>query len=87
MLTTGLDFAFDDESWSLVANAPQHARVDVDALINARIAFAPKKGPWQVALWGKNLSDEAYARAATAGSFSQYAAEPLTLGLDFGCRF
>ena len=87
VLTTGLDFAFEDESWNLVANAPQHARVDVDALINARIAFAPNKGQWQVALWGKNLSDEAYARASTAGSFSQYAAEPLTWGLDFGCRF
>lgn len=87
VLTTGVDLAFEDESWSLVANAPRHARVDVDTLINARIAFAPDKGQWQVALWGKNLSDEAFARAAAAASFSQYAAEPLTWGLDFGYRF
>ena len=87
VLTTGLDFAFEDESYNLVANAPEHARVDVGTLVNARIAFAPDGGKWQLALWGKNLGNEEYARAATAGSFSQYAAEPLTWGVDFGYRF
>jgi len=40
-------------------------------LVNARIAYTSNDSSWQVALWGKNLSDEEYARAGTAGSFTQ----------------
>ena len=42
---------------------------------------------WAVALWGKNLGDEVYARAAAAGDFTQYVADPLTWGADFEYRF
>ncbi|TQV72623.1 TonB-dependent receptor [Exilibacterium tricleocarpae] len=87
VLTAGLDLAFEDESFNLVANAPPHAEVDVDTLVDARIAYEPASGAWQLAIWGKNLTDEEYARAATAPSFSQYAADPLTWGVDFGYRF
>lgn len=86
-LTSSIDFSFEDKSWSLVANSPAHAEVDVDTLINARFAYAPNDGDWKVALWGRNLSDEEYARAATANSFTQYAAEPLTWGVDLEYSF
>ena len=87
VLTSRLDLSFEDESYNLVANAPESAEVDVDTLINARIAYQPDNGNWQLALWGKNLSDEEYARASAERDFSQYAAEPLTWGVDFGYRF
>ena len=83
----GADVGFEDESFSLVANAPPNAVTDPGAIFNARVAFTPDKGRWTAALWGQNLSDEEYARAATAGSFSQYAAPPLTWGVDLSLRF
>ncbi len=86
-LTFAADLAFEDDSWSLVANSPPHALTQVDTIINARVAFAPQDDRWQVALWGKNLTDEEYARAASAGSFTQYASPPLTFGVDARFRF
>ena len=86
-LTSGVDFSFEDNSWNLVANDPPQAKLDVDTLINARIAYEPNNAKWQVALWGRNLTDEEYARAAAAGSFTQYAADPLTWGVDFSYSF
>ena len=86
-LDFGVDAAFEDESWALVANSPDHALIDIDTLINARVAFTHSDDTWQVALWGKNLTDEEYARAATAGSFTQYASPPLTWGVDARYRF
>jgi len=70
-----------------VANAPEHALTDVDPILNARISYAPDNGNWKLALWGKNLTDEEYARAASGGSFTQYASSPLTWGIDFAYEF
>ena len=86
-LTSRIDFSFEDDSYSLVANAPEHALTSVGTLINARVAYEPDSLKWAVALWGKNLSDEIYSRASAAGDFSQYAADPLTWGVDFEYRF
>jgi len=82
-----IDFSFEDDSYSLVANAPEHALTSVGTIINARLAYEPEDEKWQVSVWGKNLSDHEYARAAVAGSFTQYAADPLTFGADFEYRF
>lgn len=82
-----LDFAFEDDSYSIAANAPPHVLTKVGTLINARAAYTVAGGRWQVALWGKNLGDEEYARAAAAGSFTQYAAPPRTWGIDASYRF
>ena len=90
VLTTGVDFSFEDDSYNLVANDPASALLDVDTLINARIAFMSEQSKWQLALWGKNLTDEKYARASVAPQSlqpSQYAANPLTWGIDFGFSF
>lgn len=82
-----LDMAFEDDSYSIAANAPPHTRTEVGTLINARAAYTVADGRWQVALWGKNLGDEEYARSAAAGSFTQYASPPLTWGIDASYRF
>ena len=87
LLTSRIDFSFEDDSYSLVANAPAHALTSVGTIINARIAYEPDSEKWAVALWGKNLGDEVYARAAAAGDFTQYVADPLTWGADFEYRF
>ena len=80
------DASFEDDTWSLVANSPPHALAEIDTLINARIKYQDASG-WSVALWGKNLTDEEYYRAASAGSFTAYASEPLTYGIDLGYTF
>ena len=69
-----------------MANSPAHALVDVPTLANARVRYVSDAG-WTVAVWGKNLTDEAYYRATSAGSFTTYASEPLTFGVDLGYRF
>ncbi len=86
-ITSRLDLSFEDDSWNLVANAPDSARTSVGTIINARVAYTSADEDWQVAVWGKNLADHEYARASTANSFSQYAADPMTWGVDFEMRF
>ncbi|MEO1038847.1 MAG: TonB-dependent receptor [Pseudomonadota bacterium] len=86
-LTIGGDVSFEDESWSLVANGPPHALTNPDPLLNARIAYQPNDKPWRVALWGRNLTDQEYGRAATANQFSVFASPPLEWGVDLGVSF
>ncbi|MDJ0750006.1 MAG: TonB-dependent receptor [Woeseiaceae bacterium] len=86
-LQIAMDASFEDDSWSLVANSPDHALTEVDTLVNARIAYGPEDDRWQIALWSRNLTDETYGRAAAAGSFTKYAADPLTWGVDARIRF
>lgn len=85
-LTFNADVAFEDDSFSLVANTPINALTSVDPLYNARVSYAFENGV-TVSLWGQNLSDEQYWRAASAGSFTTYAAPPLTWGVDLGVKF
>ncbi len=85
-LTAGLDVSIEDESFSLVANDPPHAITDPGTLVDARLIYESDNN-WRIAIWGKNLGDEQFARAATGGSFTQYAADPLTWGVDFGINF
>jgi len=72
--------------WTLVANAPAHILAEIDPLLDARIKYESDAG-WSVALWGKNLTDEAYYRVATASSFSTHPADPITYGIDLGYKF
>lgn len=86
-LITSLDVSFEDDHYSLVANDPAHSLIDVGAMINARVAYKPDNGNWNLALWGKNLGDEQVARATSGGSFTTYAGDPLTWGVDVGFSF
>ena len=81
------NIAWEDDSFSLVANNPPNAESDIPTLINLRAAYRPGNGDWYVALWGKNVTDEEYYRAATANSQAVYAAEPGTYGIDLGFDF
>jgi iron complex outermembrane receptor protein len=69
-----------------VANSPPHALTEIDTLVNARLKYQDERG-WSVALWGKNITDEEYYRATSAGSFTTYASEPLTYGVELGVTF
>ncbi len=87
-LALSADVSMEDESWNLVANAPiESAMTDPGTLLNARIAYTSPERLWQVALWGKNLGDEEYSRASTATDLSQFAAEPMLVGVDFHYHF
>lgn len=80
------DVGFEDESWSLVANAPAHVLTTVSPLVNIRAKYEDNAG-WSAAIWAKNLADQNYWRAGTAGASNVYAAEPLTYGIDLGYKF
>ena len=58
-------------------------------LLDARIALAPEGAPWQVAVWGRNVTDELY-RTNIISFFgeevSQFGA-PRTYGIDFTFKF
>ena len=53
------DFSWRDEAYLESNNQPANLR-DAYWLINARAAVKSSDGKWEAALWGKNLSDEAY---------------------------
>jgi len=78
------DISFEDDSFR---NNPRSAFVDIPTLINARIAYQPEDGFWNVALWAKNLTDEEYWRAGTATANAVYASDPATYGVDIGFNF
>ena len=81
------DLSFEDESWSLVANGPPHALTDPGVLVNGRLAWTPGSDRYTISAWTQNLTDEEYWRAASAASFTTYAAPPRTYGVDLDVRF
>lgn len=62
-------------------------------LLNLRLAYAGAGDRWQVALWGKNLTDEAYYTDVNSPRFSglpytiAWRAQPRTIGIDAKLRF
>jgi len=65
------------------------ASEDSYGLLDARIGLAPEGAPWQVAVWGRNVTDELY-RTNIISFFgeevSQFGA-PRTYGVDFTFKF
>ncbi|CAM3816832.1 TonB-dependent receptor [Litorimonas haliclonae] len=86
-VTLSGDVGFEGKSWSLVANNPPHTEISPPTIANARIAYRPDNGNWNIALWGKNLTDANYYRAAAANQLTAYAADPITYGVDVGFDF
>ncbi len=80
------DASFEDDTWSLVANSPAHALIEIDTLINARVKYVDDAG-WSVAVFGRNITDEEYYRAASASSFTTYASPPAEYGIELGVEF
>ncbi len=61
-------------------------------LLNARLTYALNHDTTQVALWGRNLTDEHYFNEGTPiqssfGSVTRYFAEPRTFGVEISHRF
>ena len=81
------NIAFEDDSFSLVANSPPNAESDIPTLLNLRAAYRPGDSNYYIAAWAKNVFDEEYYRAATATALAVYAAEPATYGIDIGFDF
>jgi len=79
--------AFEDDSFSLVANSPFNADSNIPTLANARIGFTPDDSFWNVALWARNIFDEEYYRVATGNANAVYASQPGTYGIDLGFNF
>lgn len=55
---TGLVSLFYASAYDAAATHDPLGRQDGYAKINARLAFAPQDGPWEIAILGKNLGDE-----------------------------
>jgi len=81
----GADFAYEEDSFGLVANNPGSLS-EPGFRIDARVGFETSDERWRITLWGKNLTDREYFRAAT-GLNQVYASPPLTFGVDVGFRF
>jgi iron complex outermembrane receptor protein len=58
--------------------------VDSYDLVNARLALQSVDGSWEVAAWGKNITDEYYYVSNTTGNdvFSRYAGMGATYGVS-----
>ena len=85
VLTVTGDVGFEDDSWTLVANSPETAETDIGAIANARVTYEPNSQPWSVSVWGKNLGDDEFWRAASANTV--FPADPRTWGLDLDVTF
>ena len=85
-LILSADASFEDDSWSLVANSPDNAFIEIDTIINARVKYQDDRG-WSVAGFGRNLTDEEYYRAASAAVSTTYASPPLEYGIELSAEF
>jgi len=61
-------------------------------LLNARIALSPAKGPWEVAAWARNLTNQTYMSAAqdliqSLGFAEVVLGQPRTWGVSVDYRF
>ena len=55
------------------------------SLIDGRVSWQPRRGGWELALWGKNLADERYNRVNDLNFFRVQRTiwgEPRTLGVS-----
>jgi iron complex outermembrane receptor protein len=70
--------------------APTNAeKEDGYGLLDARISVAPLDAPWNVAIYGKNLTDEEYRNHVipVLGDDISFFAPPRTYGVEFGYQF
>jgi iron complex outermembrane receptor protein len=81
-----VDWSYQDDFFFEASNTPNEVQKAYDSW-DARLAFASLSGVWEVALWGKNLSDELIKTHSVAfAPFGQELvsyAEPRTYGVTF----
>ena len=84
-----ITFDLDYTSVSRQFTDPGNLAVDtIDSynLVNARVAYTPQNGNWELALWGRNLGDEEYARTNSdnfLGTPRVNWGEPLLYGVTY----
>ena len=84
------DAHYSDEVFKEATNDPL-IKADAYWIYNARIALFPQEQNWELALWGRNLSDERYVvQGLDIGAFflgnHNYNA-PRTFGVEFSAHF
>ncbi|WP_269620154.1 TonB-dependent receptor [Zhongshania sp. BJYM1] len=82
-LSVGIDYSYSGET---NASLEQDERFFIDdyGVINARLAFAPSVGPWELMLWSRNLGDEYYYNNVTnqLDTIGRYTGMPVTYGIS-----
>ncbi len=99
-LLTRLDYSYRSDYYDTVDNVKTHTLqngenvpfgwVDDLSIVNGRIALLNDEGTWDVALWGKNLTDESYLSATTQDflrTVTQYRGMPRTFGIEVNYNF
>lgn len=84
-LAFNVDYSYTDEQYVDPKNAPEDL-LDSYGTSNARLAFTPAGATWELALWGKNLSDKEYLRNSNLNfmrTARQAWATPRTYGISF----
>ena len=85
------DFKYVDEHF-LEPNNRLVLREDGYFLLNGRLSFEQENGPWQAALWVKNLTDATYFSSGqdiivALGFAHRVVGPPRTYGVEIGYRF
>ncbi len=93
--TLGVDASasYSGDTYMQFSNAP-HSKREALLLTNLRLRFAPAIGPWELVLWGRNLTDEQYPAASFGDDLPDadpqsvvYPGEPRILGISFSYSF
>jgi len=87
-ITLGGTVTHHSETFSSIGADPV-SRIAPYTVLDARLSFERPGGPWQVLLWGKNITDEYYwtNTVAVYDTTVRYAAEPATYGATVSYRF
>jgi iron complex outermembrane recepter protein len=91
MLRSHLDVAFTDEQY-LGGDLDENTLEDSHTTLNARVALSNLDGKWELALVGKNLTDEEIVTFSNdpfllGGTFFAYMAPPRTLEVQFNLAY
>lgn len=89
-LTPSINYAYRASTYTTPANTAVSFLPSYD-LVSARIAFAPKHGPWEISVFGTNLTDKRYlisiGDSSGVGLVYNVLGRPRELGVALGLRF
>ena len=81
-----VDYSYQDKIFWNPENTYDEPAI---GLLDARIGFGPTDGSWEVAVWGKNLTDEIYRQSTLPflGDILSKFGPPATYGVQLSARF
>lgn len=95
-MTLAADVSYKDDNIGSI-NAPDATAATVPfsaylpdyTLLNARVMFSSADGPWEVTVWGRNITDEYYwhSTAGSNSSSTRINGMPSTYGVTFSYDF